>query len=53
MAKNAKSLEKAVYPVPKPIDEEIARLKLNSMGAKIDVLTEEQVKYLASWNVGT
>src|SRR5438552_2481720 len=46
MAKNAKSLEKSVYPVPKEIDEEIARLKLTAMGVGIDTLTEEQVKYL-------
>ncbi len=53
MARNATDLKKAVYPVPKPIDEEIARLKLESMEVSIDTLTEEQVKYLASWNVGT
>jgi adenosylhomocysteinase len=53
MAKNANDLKKAVYPVPKAIDEQIATLKLESMGVEIDVLTEEQVKYLASWNVGT
>ena len=53
MARNAKDLKKAVYGVPKPIDEEIARLKLESMGVAIDTLTEEQVKYLASWDLGT
>jgi adenosylhomocysteinase len=53
MAKNAKDLKKSVYGVPKAIDQEIARLKLESMGITIDTLTEEQVKYLASWNVGT
>jgi adenosylhomocysteinase len=47
------SLEKKVYTVPEPIDREIARLKLKAMGVKVDVLTEEQVKYLDSWNVGT
>ncbi|MBF0552237.1 MAG: adenosylhomocysteinase [Deltaproteobacteria bacterium] len=46
-------LEHAVYPVPKAIDEEIARLKLASMGIFIDTLTEEQVKYLSSWEMGT
>jgi len=46
-------LQKAVYPVPAEIDERIARLKLESMGVKIDVLTEEQRKYLASWDIGT
>jgi adenosylhomocysteinase len=35
------------------VDREIARLKLQSMGATIDTLTEEQVKYLASWDMGT
>jgi adenosylhomocysteinase len=42
-----------VYPVPEPIDREIARLKLDSMGVKIDVLTPDQEKYLASWEEGT
>lgn len=46
-------LEKKVYPVPEPIDREIARLKLKSMGIQIDGLTPEQKKYLASWEMGT
>ncbi|HEU5362441.1 MAG TPA: adenosylhomocysteinase [Gaiellaceae bacterium] len=50
---NASSLEKKVYPVPREIDEEIARLKLETMGVEIDKLTEEQATYLASWNEGT
>jgi adenosylhomocysteinase len=50
---NASSLENKVYPVPTEIDEEIARLKLETMGVEIDKLTEEQAKYLASWNEGT
>jgi adenosylhomocysteinase len=50
---NAASLENKVYPVPREIDEDIARLKLDTMGAKIDQLTEEQAKYLASWDEGT
>jgi adenosylhomocysteinase len=53
MVKNADKLEKKVYSVPEEIDHEIARLKLDSMGVKIDVLTEEQVKYLNSWEEGT
>jgi adenosylhomocysteinase len=53
MVKNAKSLEKRVYSVPTEIDNEIARLKLHAMGIKIDTLTEEQVKYLNSWEEGT
>src|SRR5215216_5386095 len=50
---HAASLEKKVYPVPTEIDEEIARLKLETMGVSIDRLTEEQAKYLASWDEGT
>jgi adenosylhomocysteinase len=53
MAKNAESLKKSVYPVPAEIDEHIALLKLKSLGVTIDSLTEEQVKYLASWEMGT
>ncbi len=53
MVKHAKELEKKVYGVPTDIDMEIARLKLEAMGAKIDVLTEQQVKYLNSWTEGT
>ena len=51
--KGADRLENRVYPVPKEIDQEIARLKLLSMGVKIDKLTPEQEKYLASWQEGT
>ena len=50
---NASTLEKKVYPVPQEIDEEIARLKLATMGVEIDTLTDEQATYLASWNEGT
>ena len=50
---HAASLERKVYPVPREIDEEIARLKLLTMGVNIDQLTEEQAKYLASWDEGT
>jgi adenosylhomocysteinase len=50
---NAASLERRVYPVPTEIDKEIARLKLETMGVQIDQLTEEQAKYLASWDEGT
>lgn len=53
MAKNAASLDNTVYVVPEDIDAEIARLKLYSMGVEIDALTEEQEKYLASWDQGT
>jgi adenosylhomocysteinase len=47
------TLEKKVYRVPHAIDAEIARLKLRSMGVTVDTLTEEQRKYLESWEMGT
>jgi adenosylhomocysteinase len=53
MVKNAAKLEKRVYGVPAEIDSEIARLKLDAMGIKIDRLTPEQKKYLSSWEMGT
>ncbi len=53
MVKNAKKLEKKVYDVPKAIDQQVAKIKLEAMGIKIDKLTPEQVKYLASWSEGT
>lgn len=46
-------LARKVYAVPEKIDKEIARLKLEAMGIKIDRLTKEQEKYLASWEMGT
>lgn len=46
-------LEKRVYPVPKEVDAEVARLKLSSMGIRIDALTPEQERYLQSWESGT
>lgn len=53
MIRKAKELKKTVYGVPAEIDQEIARLKLASMGIKIDSLTAEQKKYLSSWEMGT
>jgi adenosylhomocysteinase len=53
MKKNYKKLENKVYKVPMDIDKNIAELKLASMGVKIDRLTPEQKKYLASWEMGT
>ena len=50
---NAKNLQKQVYVVPQNIDREIAKLKLATMGVKIDTLTADQEKYLASWQEGT
>jgi adenosylhomocysteinase len=53
MVKHAKQLEARVYDVPKEIDREVARLKLHAMGIAIDTLTEEQQRYLESWEEGT
>jgi len=50
---HATQLKPLVYPVPKEIDREIARLKLMSMGISIDVLTQEQAQYLTAWELGT
>ena len=53
LVKEGENLQKKVYCVPEIIDKEIARLKLESMGIKIDRLTEEQERYLSSWKMGT
>jgi adenosylhomocysteinase len=53
VAKNHESLETKVHVVPYEIDQEIARLKLESKGIEIDRLTAVQEKYLASWDQGT
>ncbi|HZR30264.1 MAG TPA: adenosylhomocysteinase [Terriglobales bacterium] len=53
LVKNHKNLEKKVYGVPEELDKRVARLKLESMGIKIDRLTPEQEEYLASWSEGT
>jgi adenosylhomocysteinase len=53
VVKNHAALEVGVYPVPKEIDAEVARLKLQAMGVEIDTLTKEQEAYLASWEEGT
>src|SRR2546427_12139312 len=53
MARNASKLENKVYDVPADIDAEVARLKLKAMGIEIDTLTEEQQRYLTSWEEGT
>ncbi len=53
LVKNKGSLPKGVHPVPAEIDQRIARLKLSSLGVKIDTLTEAQEKYLQSWEMGT
>ena len=51
--KHHKGLKNHVYAVPEAIDKNIARLKLKSMGIRIDTLTAEQEKYLSSWELGT
>ena len=53
IAVNASKLERRVYDVPVDIDKEVARLKLKAMGIAIDTLTEEQERYLNSWEEGT
>ncbi len=53
MLAHASELERRVYSVPEEIDQAIAALKLEAMGVQIDVLTEEQQHYLASWEEGT
>jgi adenosylhomocysteinase len=53
LAKEAATMSKAVHRLPPSVDQEIARLKLQSMGVAIDDLTAEQVDYLASWDAGT
>ncbi len=53
LVRHNKKLERKVYSVPFEIDQEIARMKLQSMGIQIDQLTDEQRKYLASWEKGT
>ena len=53
IAQHHKDLENRVYAVPDDIDREIARLKLDVMGVHIDALTNEQARYLSSWQAGT
>ncbi len=53
MRKNSRKLQKKVYSVPADIDENIAALKLKSLGVTIDKLTPRQKEYLASWQEGT
>jgi adenosylhomocysteinase len=53
LVKHAKDLKPQVYVVPEDLDKEIAKMKLESMGHKLDKLTPEQEHYLASWQEGT
>ena len=50
---NQGKLDNKVYTIPEELDQQIASIKLESMGIQIDTLTEEQVKYLNSWEEGT
>jgi len=53
LVKHHQDLKRRVYAVPEEIDQAIARMKLRSMGVRIDQLTQEQKQYLASWEQGT
>jgi adenosylhomocysteinase len=53
IVENHAKLKPGVYTLPPEIDREIARLKLKAMGMGLDTLTDEQAKYLASWELGT
>jgi adenosylhomocysteinase len=53
LVRRRKPLAPGVYPVPKPIDKEIARLKLETLGVRIDRLSRQQKQYLTSWEMGT
>ncbi|HKP50370.1 MAG TPA: adenosylhomocysteinase, partial [Gemmatimonadales bacterium] len=53
LCKESSKMSKSVHRLPASVDQEIARLKLQSMGISIDTLTREQEEYLASWDAGT
>jgi adenosylhomocysteinase len=53
MVRHSAELKPQVYPVPEHLDQQIAKLKLDSLGVTIDKLTPEQEHYLASWQEGT
>ena len=53
LSKHSDKLETNVFPVPKEIEDQVGQMKLDSMGMSVDTLTQEQIKYLNSWNVGT
>jgi adenosylhomocysteinase len=53
IAKNGKKMKGGVYEVPQEIDEQVANLKLSSLGLCIDEMTKEQTQYLCSWDIGT
>ena len=51
LVKNKGKLENKLYTLPQEVDENIAKIKLESMGIEIDTLTKEQEEYLRSWNI--
>lgn len=53
LAKHGGEFTPAVHAVPRAIDEDVARLKLDAMGIKVDELTDKQRRYLKSWKTGT
>ncbi len=53
MVEEGRDMEPEVYDVPAWIDERVAGLKLRSLGLTIDSLTDSQVRYLKSWDIGT
>jgi adenosylhomocysteinase len=53
LVKNKGKLEPGLHSIPVEVDKEIARLKLQAMGIKIDTLTPEQTEYINSWTSGT
>lgn len=53
LIEHAKDMQPKVYDVPEEIDEQVAKVKLETLGIEIDTLTDEQVKYMNSWNMGT
>jgi adenosylhomocysteinase len=53
IAEHGEKLKGGVYEVPQAIDEQVAHLKLSSLGLSIDKVTAEQKKYLCSWDIGT
>ncbi len=53
LVKNKGKLEPGIHAIPTEVDQEIARLKLQAMGIKIDTLTLEQIEYINSWTSGT
>ena len=53
IAKNGRNMKGGVYEVPQEIDEQVANLKLMSLGLHIDAMTKEQKKYICSWDIGT